>query len=88
VGSFAVGDVVVVRFPFSDLSSTKLRPALVIADGDFIEGNLRSESYIRPKKLFTAAESIVKHSVGRLTTEKLSEVREALVRTFGNASAQ
>jgi mRNA interferase MazF len=36
VGGFVKGDVVVVLFPFSDLSSAKKRPALVIAalDGD------------------------------------------------------
>jgi mRNA interferase MazF len=28
----AAGDVVVVRFPFSDLSNTKLRPAVVLAN--------------------------------------------------------
>lgn len=31
MGGLAAGVVVVVRFPFSDLSSTKLRPALVLA---------------------------------------------------------
>jgi len=31
VGGFVKGDVVVVPFPFSDLSDTKKRPALVIA---------------------------------------------------------
>jgi mRNA interferase MazF len=30
VGGFVKGDVVVVRFPFSDLSSAKKRPALVV----------------------------------------------------------
>ena len=32
MGAFMKGDVVVAPFPFSDLSATKRRPALVIAD--------------------------------------------------------
>jgi len=32
MGRFVKGDVVVLPFPFSDLSSSKKRPALVIAD--------------------------------------------------------
>lgn len=32
MGRFVKGDVVVVPFPFSDLSTTKRRPALVVAD--------------------------------------------------------
>jgi mRNA interferase MazF len=36
VGEFVKGDVIVVLFPFSDLSNAKKRPALVVAplDGD------------------------------------------------------
>jgi len=36
MGGFVKGDVVVMPFPYSDLSATKKRPALVIAvlDGD------------------------------------------------------
>lgn len=35
MGNLIVGDVVVVSFPFSDLSGQKLRPALVIAQAEF-----------------------------------------------------
>jgi mRNA interferase MazF len=39
MGAFAAGQVVIVRFPFSDLTASKLRPAVVLADagrGDWI----------------------------------------------------
>ena len=32
MGTPTAGSVVLVRFPFSDLSQTKLRPAVVLAD--------------------------------------------------------
>jgi len=32
MGRFVKGDIVVLNFPFSDLSGTKRRPALVLAD--------------------------------------------------------
>ena len=35
MGKIVVGDVVAVTFPFSDLSSHKLRPALVVAKAEF-----------------------------------------------------
>ena len=44
----AAGAVVLVRFPFSDLSQTKLRPAVVLADvrrGDFILCQITSKPY-------------------------------------------
>ena len=34
MGRFVKGDIVVLNFPFSDLTGTKRRPALVIADLD------------------------------------------------------
>ncbi|OGW18195.1 MAG: MazF family transcriptional regulator [Nitrospinae bacterium RIFCSPLOWO2_12_FULL_45_22] len=42
------GSVVLVRFPFSDLSQTKLRPAVVLADagrGDWILCQVTSKPY-------------------------------------------
>jgi mRNA interferase MazF len=35
MGEFVAGDVVVVSFPFSDLSQTKRRPGLVLAEAEF-----------------------------------------------------
>ena len=44
----AVGAIVLVRFPFSDLSQSKLRPAVVLADagrGDQILCQITSKAY-------------------------------------------
>ena len=48
MGAFAAGQVVIVRFPFSDLTAAKLRPAVVLADvgrGDWILCQITSKSY-------------------------------------------
>lgn len=50
----SVGTVVLVRFPFSDLSASKLRPALVLADaerGDWILCQITSQSYADSKAI-------------------------------------
>jgi mRNA interferase MazF len=52
VGSFTTGSIVLVRFPFSDLSHAKLRPAVVIADsgrGDWLLCQITSNSYSDPQ---------------------------------------
>ena len=81
----SAGGIVLVPFPFSDLSPAKLRPAVALADagrGDWIlcqvtsnpygdpgavhltpasfgSGSLRSDSYARPGKLFTASQELM-----------------------------
>ena len=48
MGRFVKGDVVVVAFPFSDLSSSKRRPALVIAnasENDMVLAQITSLSF-------------------------------------------
>jgi mRNA interferase MazF len=48
VGALAAGSVVLVPFPFSDLSQSKLRPAVVLADaerGDWILCQVTSNAY-------------------------------------------
>jgi mRNA interferase MazF len=47
----AIGAVVLVRFPFSDLSNTKLRPAIALSDagrGDWILCQVTSQPYTDP----------------------------------------
>ena len=62
------GSVVLVRFPFSDLSASKLRPAVVVAD------------VARPGKVFTANEALVVRQVGELTDSALEMITSAVVR--------
>jgi PemK-like, MazF-like toxin of type II toxin-antitoxin system len=48
MGPFAAGQVVLVHFPFSDLTASKLRPAVVLAAagrGDWILCQITSKSY-------------------------------------------
>ena len=48
MGAPAAGAVVLVRFPFSDLSQTKVRPAVVLADagrGDWILAQVTRNPY-------------------------------------------
>ena len=48
MGILAAGQVVIVQFPFSDLSQSKLRPAVVLAEagrGDWLLCQITSKSY-------------------------------------------
>lgn len=54
MGPLAVGTVVIVNFPFSDLSQSKLRPAVVLADagrGDWILCQITSKPYGDPNAI-------------------------------------
>lgn len=113
MGSSSAGRVVLVPFPFSDLSQSKLRPAVVLADagrGDWIvcqitsnpygdpgsvsitddsfsKGSLRTASFARPGKLFTASTSPIVAEVGALkehvTNQIIKSVIEMLARSIG-----
>ncbi len=48
MGIFAKGSIVLVNYPFSDLTSSKLRPAVVLAevsDGDYILCQITTKPY-------------------------------------------
>ena len=49
MGTFAAGQVVIVHFPFSDLTASKLRPAVVLAEagrGDCVLCQITSKCYL------------------------------------------
>jgi mRNA interferase MazF len=66
----AVGLVVLVPFPFSDLSQAKLRPAVILADAgrdDWILCQVTSNPYGDPRAI-TLADSDFRHGSLRVTS--------------------
>lgn len=62
MGAFAAGQVVVVPFPFSDLSRSKYRPALLLADaakGDWIACQITSNPYADLRAVEITSEDFV-----------------------------
>lgn len=62
----AAGKVVLVAFPFSDLSRSKLRPALVLADagrGDWVLCQVTSNSYGDPFSVSLIDDSLAEGSL-------------------------
>ena len=54
MGRFSAGAVVFVPFPFSDLSQSKLRPAVVLGDagrGDLVLCQVTSNAYADPQAI-------------------------------------
>lgn len=81
----AVGAVVLVRFPFSDLSSSKVRPALVLAEvgrGDCILCQITSNPYADPEAIQVRDEDFHQGSLQRtsyIRPGKLFTANEALL---------
>lgn len=62
------GSVVVIPFPFSDLSNAKRRPALVLADagrGDWVCAQITSNPYADPKAIALTDAQFVIGSLSR-----------------------
>ena len=107
----SAGGIILVPFPFSDLSQAKLRPAVALADagrGDWIlcqvtsnpygdpgavhltpasfgSGALRSDSWARPGKLFTASQELMVTEVAVLNSETRGQLIDAVVRILRSA---
>lgn len=68
MGSFTVGDVVLVRFPFSDLSGSKLRPAVVLASSgrdDWVLCQVTSKAYADSAAIFVPSDSFSSGTLDR-----------------------
>jgi mRNA interferase MazF len=66
VGALTAGAVVLIPFPFSDLSQAKLRPAVVLADaerGDFILCQITSNPYADPLAIGISASDFTQGSL-------------------------
>lgn len=90
MGTFTVGQVVVLPFPFSDLSQKKLRPALLLAEagrGDWIACQITSNPYADAQAITLAESDFVEGSLQRvsyLRPGKLFTCHESLpVNTVG-----
>lgn len=62
------GAVVLVRFPFSDLSASKQRPAVVLADvgrGDFVLVQVTSKPYADPQAVELTETSFARGGLDR-----------------------
>ncbi|MBK1632358.1 hypothetical protein CKO31_16765 [Thiohalocapsa halophila] len=78
-------DVVLLPFPFSDLSARKRRPVLVLkapnAQGDFVAAQITSQTHHRPGLAISAADfdlgALPKASIVRL--DKLFTLNETLI---------
>jgi len=85
MGGLGPGVVVLARFPFSDLSSSKLRPALVLASSggtDWILCQITSNPYGDPRAQSLDAKSFVEGGLARqsfVRPGKLFTANESIV---------
>ncbi|MEW6037437.1 MAG: MazF family transcriptional regulator [Pseudomonadota bacterium] len=62
MGAFTAGAVVSIYFPFSDLSRSKLRPAMILADaerGDWVLCQITSKPYANARAVEIAGEDFL-----------------------------
>ena len=93
MGAFTAGQVVVLPFPFSDLSHQKLRPALLLADagrGDWIACQITSNPYADSRAITLTDHEFTEGGLLRLSylrPGKLFTCHESLpVNTVGKLS--
>ena len=90
MGAPSVGDVVLVRFPFSDLSASKLRPAVVVARAErseVIVCQITSRPYASQRAVTLAIDDFSSGNLDRFSYARADKLFTAnptiIVRTVG-----
>ena len=95
MGPFATRQVILLPFPFSDLSASKLRPALLLAaagKGDWVLCQITSNPYADPRAVTLAEDDFVEGGLQRISharAGKLFTAHESLFqRAVGELKAE
>lgn len=89
MGAFAAGQVVLLPFPFSDLTRSKLRPALLLADAgrdDWIACQITSNPYADPHAILLAIEDFTSGGLQRASYARPGKLFTANISLFAVAA--
>jgi mRNA interferase MazF len=91
MGPFAIRQVVLLPFPFSDLTASKLRPALVLANsgnGDWVLCQITSNPYADPSAIPLTEADFAQGSLQRVSYARASKIFTAHESLFQRATGQ
>ena len=88
MGPFATRQVILLSFPFSDLSASKLRPALLLAKagrGDWLLCQITSNPYADPRAVTLAEADFAEGGLQRISHARASKLFTAHESLFQRA---
>ena len=89
MGASAAGQVVLLPFPFSDLTRSKLRPALLLADAgrdDWIACQITSNPYADPHAILLAPEDFTSGGLQRASYARPGKLFTANTSLFASTA--